>query len=293
MKELCLGSAMWGWSVSEQNIFSILDCFYARGFRFVDVAWNYPINGRESDLSLAPRLLSKWIEKREVEDLKVIFKAGAKDNSGENGNDLGRENLYSQFEQALNWFGSNLFSFMIHWDNRKDTLQIEETVKFLGCLKEYGILPGLSGVADVDLYSGLLEGVESDLLIQCKHSFIESHISRYEAFLHNGARIFAYGVSGSGLKLSSSEYREDSYVSLVREPGFHDRMLSDSKRRALERVLGSNSGLRNLYHVGIAYAMQEPRLSGLIISPTNVDQLTDSLDFFEVCKTTSFDLEGI
>ena len=48
-----LGSAMWGEWVEEAEVYKMLDIFYDSGFRGIDIATNYPINGKKVNFKQA------------------------------------------------------------------------------------------------------------------------------------------------------------------------------------------------------------------------------------------------
>lgn len=293
MKEICLGSAMWGWSVEEPEVFRILDFFYQSGYRYVDIAWNYPINGVEGDQSLACKILSSWVEKTGVTDLKIIFKIGAKDNLGSVEGDLTSKNLLIQIAQAKKWFGANLHCAMVHWDNRDQEKDIAQTVEVLTALRKEGVYPGLSGIGHPEHYLKLMNSGFSDIYIQAKHNVLHSDIHRYSEFLKKGSKLFTYGISGSGLKISQDDYRTDSYVALVRDANFHERMLPEKKRQALTEIINKNLILESMYHVGISFSEINSDVFGYIISPSRYDQVVDSLTFIRNCDFAKLDLEGI
>ncbi|NJK72389.1 MAG: hypothetical protein HC926_03385 [Synechococcaceae cyanobacterium SM2_3_60] len=80
-KQIGLGTAMWGWSVDQATAFEILDCFYGAGYRWVDTAMNYPINGNPADFRRSVQMLAAWCRDREVSDLQIICKVGSLSNS--------------------------------------------------------------------------------------------------------------------------------------------------------------------------------------------------------------------
>ena len=77
MKKISLGSAYWGWSVSEKEANDILNLFYDNGGRFVDSAFNYPISSKPKDLNKSFIILSDWIKRNKINDLKINYKIGS------------------------------------------------------------------------------------------------------------------------------------------------------------------------------------------------------------------------
>ena len=151
MKELCLGTAMWGWSVSRDTAFSILDCFYDGGGRYVDTANNYPLNGNARDYRTSPFFLADWCRSRGVNDLKITCKVGTTSNEHSPFINLSPSHLDDQITWARDWFNENLHCIMIHWDDRKDYELINETIEFLEVLNEYGLELGFSGISHPEI----------------------------------------------------------------------------------------------------------------------------------------------
>lgn len=181
MKELCLGTAMWGWSVNKDTALSILDCFYEGGGRHVDTAYNYPLNGNSNDYRKSPLFLSEWCKSRRINDLKITFKVGSTTNTNNPENNLSPNYLNNQINWAKDYFSQNLHCVMLHWDNRKDLAQIQDTLEFLEILCDYDIDLGLSGIKYPELYKQSLEGIKKHgLNIQTKHNFLYSGFDNYK-----------------------------------------------------------------------------------------------------------------
>ncbi len=65
---------MWGWTLTQDECFRIMDAYYEQGGRWVDGATNYPINKNPEDFRRAEQFLSAWIATRGVKDLSIIMK---------------------------------------------------------------------------------------------------------------------------------------------------------------------------------------------------------------------------
>jgi aryl-alcohol dehydrogenase-like predicted oxidoreductase len=293
LKKICLGSAMWGWSVSKTEAFKILDLFYLAGGRYIDTAFNYPINNRAQDLSLAGGFLQEWTELNGVSDLSIIYKAGSLFNDGSNQYDLSANRLLQDFEERRIRFGTNLACFMVHWDDRSEASQIEKTCDALRDIGLKGVALGLSGIKSPDCYYSPLSRLAADIYIEAKFSFLENSFDSYRNFLRDGAKSFAYGISGSGLKLDRSNYRKNSYVSLVRDSNYHDSKLTPEVRRRIEKVLDCNPKLKTLYHLGMAFAEVSDFLYGYIVAPSSVDQMKDILEFRDTFSSVNFERDGL
>ena len=285
MKPVCLGSAMWGWSVNESTAFELLDYFYDKGGRYVDSALNYPINNKPEDYGAASLIIGKWLKKNNVHDLKLMMKVGSLNNDNSPNNDLTPEALEKPVAQLIEVFGDNLYSLMIHWDNRDIQGDISNSLQYLqGVCEQINCRLGLSGVRYIDQYKSALLATEIKALdIQVKSNFLYQGETYYlpisEALVNYDIRIWGYGISGSGLKLDASEYKKDSYVSLVRSTDYHKKMLSVEQIKCMKTFIEQTPHVNNIYHISILIAENNPSLYGYMISPSKVSQLSDSINF--------------
>ena len=93
---LVLGSAMWGWNVSEIECYKILDVYYEEGFRSFDCATNYPINKNPNSFRKSENILCNWIKDNKINDLKINIKIGSLDNKGSSINNLNKSSINSK-----------------------------------------------------------------------------------------------------------------------------------------------------------------------------------------------------
>lgn len=294
MKEICLGTAMWGWSVDKITAFSILDCFYDYGGRYVDTANNYPLNGIASDYQKSILYISEWCTSRNVCDLFITCKIGSVTNLNTPENNLNSKILHEQLCWLLSVFKSNLGCVMIHWDDRDDLSQIKDTLSISNLLLNEGVELGLSGIKCPEVYaSALYESNILDVNIQVKHNFASSSLSHYRSLSIFKPKIWAYGISVSGLKLSESEYKDNSYVSLVRGSDYHRHMLTEALCVALNEVILINDTIDNIYQIGVAYSQEDKDLHGFIVAPSTLEQMSNITDFLTKSKTKGFDLSPI
>ena len=125
---ICLGTAMWGWTISKEMAFSLLDLWYEKGQRSVDIATNYPINKISTDFRKTEKWLKEWIQLHNIEDLRIMIKVGATSNNGSPENNLSPSFLSINHQHYLDLYGSQFDCMMIHWDNRSDAIAIKDTI---------------------------------------------------------------------------------------------------------------------------------------------------------------------
>lgn len=272
---------MWGWSISRITAFQLLDTFYSQGGRYIDTASNYPINGICEDYSLALNFIEEWSKLNGIFDLKVIYKVGSTVNINTTEINLSGENIRRESEIARSKLDSNLYSMMIHWDNRTNYDEVFITLDELS--KQCKILNcrvGISGIKDVLLYKKIFDSMLLSCLdIEVKSNFLVRGESHYSGFKSDGTKIWAYGISGSGLKLNENEYRKDSYVNLTRSKSFHDDSLNHELKCTLQSIISKHPQINNLYQLSMVLSELNYNLYGYLVSPSNVSQLTDILNF--------------
>lgn len=286
---------MWGWSVNEDMAFSILDCFYSHGYRHIDTANNYPLNGIKNDYHKSAMFISKWCKSRSVNDLKITYKIGSLFNSYSNENDLSPPFLSDQINRAIEIFAENLHIAMIHWDNRNNLNLIKRTIEFLNdYLIKNSLMFGISGIKNIDIYRIILSDMKiSEVNIQSKHNFLYSDLNNYSCFSKINSKLWGYGISVGGLKLYSDDYNNNSYVSLTRENNYHKNTLTKNIEILLRDIIDSHDSINSLYHIATIFSEKEDRLHGYIVAPTNLKQMQDILNFLANVNVNDINLDSL
>jgi aryl-alcohol dehydrogenase-like predicted oxidoreductase len=274
---LLLGTAMWGWTMPKDICFELLDVFYQSGFREVDTAVNYPINKRAEDFRAAEGILMEWIRVHGVKDLKVTMKVGSLNNLRTPAHNLSKSFLLMNLDDYRHRLGSNLDTFMIHWDNRSEEAEIRDTMEALLKVRDFGLRVGLSGIRFPGLYARLNAEPDFgfDFSIQIKHNWMQSDYQRYAAF-HGNRRFLAYGIMGGGLKLDNKEY-DDSSTWKVR--GGEPAKEPDVVWR-LRNWLAANPEAPGLPELAMLFTAYSPDLEGMVLGPSSVIQLKESLRIY-------------
>lgn len=289
MKEICLGTAMWGWSIDKSSAFELLDFFYAQGGRFIDTATNYPINSHVESYLAAVKLIENWSKTNGIHDLRVIYKLGSVSNNNDPICDLTPDAIARNADNAANMLGANLYNLMLHWDNRDDVEAIHSTLNELSnqCEAKSCRL-GLSGIKNVSHYRNVLQALQvKHIDVEAKSNFLINGEQHYSELYAKDTRVWAYGISGSGLKLDPNEYRKDSYVTLTRGANYHDAMLPERNLEQLQTLIKKYDDITNLYQLSILISELNHDLSGYIISPSRIAQLEDTYKFIQVMQDTT------
>ena len=285
IKDLFLGTAQWGWTTEKQVAFRLLDAFYQHGFRHVDCATNYPINGQPADFRAAETILAEWLRVHAIKDLKVMMKIGSLSNNRTAECNLGKSFLMMSMEQYKNCFQDNLDCLMIHWDNRDDEEEIGQSLEAMQVFRSAGLELGLSGIRHPEIYARLNEKHGFNFYIQLKHNLLYSDFERYQPF-HGNARFIAYGLNAGGIKLDAATYHDKSV--LLARGTVHNN--SDALVQKLSEILDHANGQNNrpavteFYQVGMLYASANPELQRVLVAPSEVAQWTKTLDFFHTLQ---------
>ena len=282
---LVLGTAFWGWTVETGQAFALLDAFYRAGFRKIDTATNYPINRRAEDFRQAEKMLAEWTRAHGISDLEVIVKIGSLDNSGSPRNNLSPGFLMMNRDYYLGILGSNLYCLMLHWDNRNDEGAVAESLETIKAFESDGIRPGLSGVKFPAIHASLCRSLDVRPLIELKHNLWYSGLEHYEAFSSLNPEFIAYGITGGGMKLNRQHYRQDSaWLVRGRTPEERTQEVVAFGKWLEEINSRHKTTIENIHHAGLLYAFYHEEIDGVIIGPSRLSQLEDSLEKFQNMK---------
>ncbi len=293
-KKIGLGTALWGWSVSEAEAYAMLDYFYAEGGRVVDSAYNYPLNNNASDARKSLKFLSSWCHHRQVADLEVMYKVGSLSNLRSSAIELTQKNIQNQVDEAFSLLGQNLRTIMIHWDNESSPEEIFKTSQILKTVCHDQFQLGLSGIKSPEFYTIAFEKLNiAHFAVQVKSNILESGLNHYLVLDSLQPQYWAYGIGLSGVKIDQNQYQRDSYVSLARGETYHREIMSDKLIQALMQTQKLNPELASLYKICIAYAIAEPKLFGFLLGASKLEQLQQSLDFIKNSESKIFDLTAL
>lgn len=285
---LILGTAMWGWTTPKETAFAMLDEWYGKGFREVDAATNYPIDKDPSHFRLSEKILLEWTKANGVSDLEVMMKVGSVNNLRTPEHILTKSFILMMLDEYHFLFGDNLRTIMVHWDNRENKGEINETFEAFEEAKNKGLSLGLSGIKYPELYAEINQEHKFDFRIQMKHNLIYSDYERYKSF-HGSPRFIAYGINAGGLKLDSSAYSENSSLkarggNVSSEPDFMEDL------RGI--ISGYNSShdfqITHFNQIGMIHVFHQKDMGGILMGTSKVEQLRGSMEFYEKMKGGDF-----
>ncbi len=252
----------------------------------IDTAANYPINKRAEDFGRAVSWLGDWIAVNGGEEISVLVKIGAVDNTGGPDTRLDVPSLVAAQHYYRERIGAGLGGLAVHWDNRSgddDEDAIRETVTTFARVAATGLAVGFSGVKRPDLYHAAAPELADRWWIQVKENVASSTArSGYEKHFPD-ARYLAYGINMGGLKREPPQIRSSMALrGIDHPPGLVQR---------LAEFIDGDNGLvprpENFNDLALLATYLNPALCGAIIGPRNVDQVANTLRRWETFRAVA------
>ncbi len=283
LDRIMLGTAMWGWTVTKEVAFQLLDLYYEQGYRLIDAATNYPLNNQKQDFRRSEKILQEWIGINNVKDLQVNVKIGSLTNIRTPDHNLRPSFIKMNWEYYKGWLGDNLHTLMFHWDNRDDSSEIQASFEMLNQIAKAGYQVGFSGIKHAAVYAEVLQQFDFNFTIQLKHNLIHSDLPRYTMF-QDQPRFYTYGINAGGLKMDSKSYHQASSLKVrggnVEEVHPASKALCDlfddfNKDEQLPKLSKMNQA-------AMIFALYTPKVKGVLMGPSKIAQLQDSLDWLQL-----------
>jgi aryl-alcohol dehydrogenase-like predicted oxidoreductase len=271
LKQIILGSALWGWGVEKRQAFEMLDMFARRGGRVVDMAANYPIDRDPEHFQLAANWLEEWLAVN-GNALDVFMKIGSMDNQGGANANLAKSFVLISLDVFRAKFGTALFGMAVHWDNRDDAAQIADTLDAFRDFAGDGLAIGLSGIRHPALYAAAAPDLADRYWVQVKENLATRAARAHLAPHFPKARYFAYGINMGGVKLGRPGKDASLALRGIAYP-------ADLVERA-QALLDPKTGPRTLNELALAAAYGNDALAGVIVGARDAAQLAQSLDYW-------------
>ena len=297
-KSLVLGTAQWGWTVSREEAFRLLDAWLAAGYRKIDAATNYPINKNPADFRASEKILEAYIRAHGITDLDIIMKIGAQDNLRTPDINLTPSFILMMAEEYQRIFGKNLGGVMLHWDNRREEAEIRNSLEALAAVQQnLQLRPGLSGIKYPEVYAASNRELGLIFDIEGKHNVLHSDIPRYAPFFELASagenaprhRFFAYGINAGGLKLEGPCPAGSTLIARGGDPEQAAPVLDRLRAKLPDWNLAFvRPPVRTMNHLGLIFAGLNPAVRGIILGLRSIAQLQDSLDFWRNLETYDY-----
>lgn len=290
---LMLGTAQWGWNLSETTAFTLLENWIQCGYRAIDTATNYPINRIPADFRAAENMLAHFCKSNPREKLEVTVKIGSMNNMRGPEINLNPSFIRMMGEEYLHLFGENLHTVMIHWDNREQESEIRASLEALFSLyQDFGLNIGLSGIAHPSVYARALEDLPILCDIQLKHNVIQSDLDRYAPLAAQKHHLYAYGINAGGIKLNADYHAESTFTVRGGDP---ERSAIGLKMIQDKLPQWNTANVRppvcTMNHLGLIFAAMNPNIRGLVLGASSEAQIQESIGYIKNIEV--FDYQDI
>ena len=270
---------MWGEWVKESEVYNLLDIFYDSDFRAIDIATNYPINGKKQSFKQALIWLNHWCQANQCKDLEIYLKIGSNSNQRTNEINLSSSFLAKEINEYLELFTSNLSTIGIHWDNRGSSshensmiLKTLETV--YDFKKNYNLNIGFSGIKNPEIYKPMLSNFDTNPMFQVKENLLTSKSRKKYMDHFEAATYIAYGINFGSSKRQLSE---EDFLGFIKNHISGKMIFAEE---AFDRLID----IKSISEFSILYAELNPHLTGYIIAPSSAQQLKSSIKFIKALK---------
>jgi aryl-alcohol dehydrogenase-like predicted oxidoreductase len=312
VSKICLGTMTFGNQNTEAEAHNQLDYAVERGINFLDTAEMYPIGGNAQIFGSTERFIGSWISKigaSEREKLVIATKIAGPNRGMEyirqpldfskksitEAVELSLKNLQTDYidlyqmhwpERVMNMFGQRGVSKIdTHWqENFFDVLSI-----FDGLIKEGKIKHiGVSNENPYGVMKFINESEKHNLprivSIQNPYSLLNRlfEVGLSEIAMRENVGLLAYSPLGFGFLTGKhlNGIQSDSRLGLF--PNFI-RYTNDNcfKATQLYKKLDDDNGL-TLTEMALAFVHQQDFVSSTIIGATNLEQLKENIDAFDI-----------
>lgn len=294
--ELCLGTMTFGLQTNEQVSCEILDRALDRGLDFLDTADVYPLGGKLEDVGRTEEILGRWMEARGNRDrILLATKCRGRMGPGSNDEGLSRQHILRAVDESLRRLRTDwLDLYQTHFFDPNtpidetlralDDLVRSGKVRYIGCsnypawrLGEALAAGERLGVARYESvqprYNLLYREIETELLPLCAAQ---------------GLGVLVYNPLAGGLLAGKYRQGEEpsqgSRFTLGTAAKIYQwRYWQPAQFEAVEALnkLAEERGM-NLVSVSIAWVLEQPGISSVIIGASRPDQLDASFAALEL-----------
>ena len=294
--ELCLGTMTFGLQTNEQVSCEILDRALDRGLDFLDTADVYPLGGKLEDVGRTEEILGRWMEARGNRDrILLATKCRGRMGPGSNDEGLSRQHILRAVDESLRRLRTDwLDLYQTHFFDPNtpidetlralDDLVRSGKVRYIGCsnypawrLGEALAAGERLGVARYESvqprYNLLYREIETELLPLCAAQ---------------GLGVLVYNPLAGGLLAGKyrrgEEPSQGSRFTLGTAAKIYQwRYWQPAQFEAVEALnkLAEERGM-NLVSVSIAWVLEQPGISSVIIGASRPDQLDASFAALEL-----------
>ncbi|TZF82701.1 aldo/keto reductase [Pedobacter sp. BS3] len=280
---LAFGGNVFGWTVDEQQSFTLLDAFVEQGFNFIDTANSYsrwvPGNkGGESET-----IIGNWVKSRNNRDKVIIAtKVGSAMNSTSDIKDISRAAILREVEGSLKRLQTDYIDlYQTHWDD--NITPVEETLEAYAQLIQQGKVRiiGASNLSPKRLQDSLDASERSELpryqTFQPGYNLYsrkEFETGTQRICVENNISVITYYSLASGFL--TGKYRSEADLNKSQRGGGIKQYLNERGFRilkALDEVAAQTNS--KPAQVSLAWLLAQPGICAPIASATTLEQLND------------------
>lgn len=304
---ICLGTMTFGQQNTEAEAHRQLDLAFSSGINFVDTAEMYPVPARAETQGRSELYVGSWLAGQRRDAVILATKIAGPGRGMEwmrGGPRVNAEHIQSAVESSLKRLQTDYIDlYQIHWPERnvplfgdryydsrreREAESVEHQLESLSRLVEAGKIRaiGLSnetpwGVMSFELAAERL-GLSHVVSIQNAFNLLNRRFEMdglAEISERTGIGLLAYSPLAFGLLSGKYQKNPNAEGRMTEFPGFGQRY--DAKPNAPEAVhayleLAKEYGISPA-QMAIAFVLQKPFTTSVIIGATNMEQLTENL----------------
>ncbi len=309
---ICLGTMTWGEQNTELEGFSQMDYALENGINFFDTAELYSVPPRKETFGSTEIIIGNWLRNKKCREkiilaTKVVGRSGMKWFRGKETR-LNEEQITKAIEGSLKRLQTDYIDlYQLHWPDRKanffgklgyehheenDIIEIKEQLEVLDKLVKQGKIRfiGLSNETPWGLMKFLSLSDKYDLprvvSVQNPYSLLNRsyEVGMAEISIRESCGLLAYSPLAFGML--TGKYDDDSFPDGARLTLFGDMFTRYTKEKGKKESkklnnLAKQSGL-SPSQMALAFVNSRDFVTSNIIGATNIDQLKENIDSFEI-----------
>ncbi len=309
---ICLGTMTWGEQNTELEGFSQMDYALENGINFFDTAELYSVPPRKETFGSTEIIIGNWLRNKKCREriilaTKVVGRSGMKWFRGKETR-LNEEQITKAIEGSLKRLQTDYIDlYQLHWPDRKanffgklgyehheenDIIDIKVQLEVLDKLVKQGKIRfiGLSNETPWGLMKFLSLSDKYDLprvvSVQNPYSLLNRsyEVGMAEISIRESCGLLAYSPLAFGML--TGKYDDDSFPNGARLTLFGDMFTRYTKEKGKKESkklnnLAKQSGL-SPSQMALAFVNSRDFVTSNIIGATNIDQLKENVDSFEI-----------
>jgi len=287
---IIFGGNVFGWTLDEQQSYSILDKFIELGFNSIDTANNYShwVSGNKGGESEA--IIGKWLkERRNRAEIILMTKVGGRFDYNSKP-DISAKNIKIEIENSLTRLETDYIDlYQTHYDN--ESTPVDETLRAYEDLIKEGKIRyiGASNISRERLSENLVYAEKNNLpkyiSLQPEYNLFdrEKYESQYAQIVaEDGIAVIPYYSLASGF-LTGKYASDEDFKNSARGDGVHKRYWNDRGIRilkALKEVAHTYNTTQSA--IALAWLLARPGVTAPIASGSKESHLQSFVDAIQL-----------